>query len=136
MSAAAAPVIRIEAPNESPDLSVTIAAVALVLLVAAAISFLAIRYLNWAMATRRFCTRVLFAGALPICIVLGLMIALDLSRGALLPWAVANLSRIPTEGRLMLVGMLASGVGLSWLIARRHDRRLLVQAKNDMAVFQ
>lgn len=136
MSAAAAPTVIIEPQSDTPDLSVAISAVALILLAVAAISFLAVRYLNWAMSPRRFWTRVLFAGALPTCILIGLLIALDLSRGVDILWAFANLSRIPTEGRLMLSGMLTAGIGLSWLMARRHDRRLLRRAEDDLSAFR
>lgn len=136
MSVAADQSITIEPRDDTSDLSVAISAVALVLLAVAAISFLAIRYLNWAMAPRRFWTRILFAGALPCGIVVGLMIALELSRGVDFPWAIANLSRIPTEGRMLMLGMLATGLGLSWLVAHRHDKRLRLRAEHDLGVFQ
>jgi hypothetical protein len=136
MSAVAERTIMIEPQDSGSDLSVLITALALVLLASAAISFLGIRYLNWAIAPRRFWTRILFAGALPCAIVLGLMVALELSRGVGLPWAITNLSRIPTEGRLVMTGMLAMGLGLSWLVARRHDKRLRLRAENDLGVFR
>ena len=136
MNANAEQTIVLEPRNEPSEPLVAISAVAVVLLVAAAISFLAIRYLNWAMAPRRFWTRVMFAGTLPSGIVVGLMISLDLSRGVDLPWAIANLSRIPAEGRLLLLGMLATGLGLSWQLARRCDKLLRLRVENDLGVFR
>jgi hypothetical protein len=136
MSASGEPAIIIKPQADEPGAAAYLSAAALIVLAVAAISYLAVRYLNWAMAPRRFWTRVLFAGTLPTGILIGLLIALELSRGANVVGAVANLSRIPSEGRLMIAGMLAFGIGVAWLVARRRDRREARRANAVIEAFE
>jgi hypothetical protein len=136
MSFAAKPVVIVDRKEEASEAFAVVSATALTLVIVVAISYAAIRYLNWAMAPRRFWVRVLCAGVLPTAIVIGLLISLDLSRGVSFIMAFSNLARVPVEGRLLMSAMLLTGLGVSWLTARRRDQREARHREEEVGAFR
>lgn len=136
MTAAAKPVIVVDSNEDSSEALAAVSATALILVAVVAISFAAIRYLNWAMAPRRFWTRVVCAGILPTAILVGLLVWLDISRGVSVIKAFANLARVPVQGRLMMFAMLLTGLGVSWLTARRRDKREALRLEEQVGAFE
>lgn len=137
------------AAAQAPGLSVTIAPAAagpsmlsmmagigIMMLVAALISWLAARYLIWAMAPRGFLLRVAVAGALPVAILILLLVAVGIWQAQDIAAAVASLARVPLRGWAMLFAMLVTGQGVSWLTAMRRKRRDRQQADATLRVFQ
>jgi hypothetical protein len=136
MSVAAKPVVIVDRKEDASEAFAAVSATALTFVTVVAISYAAIRYLNWAMAPRRFWVRVLCAGALPTAMVIGLLVSLDLSRGVSFMIAIANLARVPVEGRLMMSAMLLTGLGVSWLTARRRDQREARRLEEEVGAFR
>jgi hypothetical protein len=110
--------------------------VAFVMAVSALISWLAARYLIWAMAPRRFRLRVAMGGILPVGILIGVIVMLGISRGQDVMAALAALGRVPTSGKLLMLTMLGTGLSVSWLTARRHHRRAVRGLSSDIEAFQ
>lgn len=137
------------AAAQAPDLSVTVAPAAagpsmlsmmtgigIMMLVAALISWLAARYLIWAMAPRGFRLRVAVAGALPVTILILLLVAVGIWQAQDITAAIASLERVPPRGWAMLLAMLVTGLGVSWLTAMRRKRRDWQQTDATLKVFQ
>ena len=135
-SGAPTAVIRVERVPDEPMIPVGVSAVVMTLLVVTLISWLAARYLNWAMAPRRFRLRVAAAGVLPVGILIAVIVAAGMSSEPSIAAAAGSLSRIPSEGRLLMLAMLITGLAVSWSRAwrrRNHDER---QANAALEVFQ
>lgn len=106
------------------------------MLVAALISWAAARYLIWAMAPRGFRLRVAVAGALPVTILILLLVAVGIWQAQDITAVGASLARVPLRGWAMLLAMLVTGLGVSWVTAMRRKRRDSQQADATLRVFQ
>lgn len=135
-SLAPAAVIRVERAPDEPLIAVGVTAVIVTLLVVALISWLAARYLNWAMASRRFRLRVAAAGVLPVGLLIAVILAAGISNELSFAAAARSLSRIPSEGRLLMLAMLFTGVAVSWITARRRRNRDARKTNAALEVFQ
>ncbi|WP_066530099.1 hypothetical protein [Erythrobacter sp. CCH5-A1] len=113
-----------------------VTAIGIMMLVAALISWLAARYLIWAMAPRGFWLRVAVAGGLPVTILILLLVAVGIWQAQDYKAAVASLARVPLRGWAMLFAMLVTGMGVSWLTAMRRKRRDRQQTDATLRVFQ
>ncbi|RNJ63206.1 MAG: hypothetical protein EDM03_01925 [Porphyrobacter sp. IPPAS B-1204] len=129
-------VLSFEPPANEPSLLLGAIGFGSIILVAAVVSWLAARYLAWAMAPRRFWLRVAIAGALPVSIIIGVFVAVDLSRGHDILSAVARLGRVTLIGQLLMLALLLTGMGTSWLTALRRRRRDLGRAHAAYEIFQ
>jgi hypothetical protein len=140
LSAAAtqAPIVtaRLEPPAREPSVVLGIAGFSSILLVGALVSWLAARYLAWVMAPRGFRLRVAVAGALPVGIATGLIVSIGLARGQDVLSAVAVLGRATLIGKLLMLGLLLTGLGASWLTALRRKRRDLQHANATHEIFK
>jgi hypothetical protein len=136
MSAAAtqAPEIRVEIapPSDERKVSSEVLAIGFVLFITALIAWSAARYLNWAMAPRGFWTRVVTAGILPVGMLILVMVAASVAQGTDLLMAIAALGNMPNSGRLLLLGMSITGLGVAWTTAKRREWR--DDARNNAAI--
>ena len=129
-------VIRVERAPDEPFIPVGVTAVITTLLIVALISWLAARYLNWAVAPRRFRLRVAVAGALPVGILIALILAARFSNEGSFAAAVSSLARISYGGWLLMLAMLLIGVAVSWSTARRRRNRDARKVSAALEVFQ
>lgn len=129
-----APEVRLEIapPEDEPKVSSEVYAVGFVLLITALIAWVAARYLNWAIAPRGFWTRVVTAGILPIGMLILLMVAVRVAQGTDLLAAIAALGKMPDSGKMMILGMLLTGLGVAWTTAKRREWR--DNARNNAAI--
>lgn len=129
-----APEVRLEIapPEDEPEVSSEVYAVGFVLLITALIAWGAARYLNWAMAPRGFWMRVVTAGVLPVAILIIVMVAVRVAQGTDLLMAIAALSKMPDSGKLMILGMSLTGLGVAWITAKRREWR--DNARNNAAI--
>lgn len=128
--------MSLDPPANEPSLLLGLIGFGSIILVAAVVSWLAARYLAWAWAPRRFRLRVATAGALPLCIYVGLIIALNLARGDDILLALARLGRATLIGQLLMLALLLTGMGASWLTASRRKRRELSRDHAAYEIFQ
>ncbi|TAD81724.1 MAG: hypothetical protein EAY70_04460 [Sphingomonadales bacterium] len=115
---------------------IVVTGVGFVLSVAALVSWLAARYLNWAMAPRRFGLRVAAAGALPVAMLMAVIVMVGISRGQGITSAVGALGRVPSGGKLLMLAMLGTGLGVSWLTAMRRNRREARRVNDAVEAFE
>lgn len=137
-AAATPPELTVTVPSASaePSMLTVATGVAFIVAVSALISWLAARYLIWAMAPRGFRLRVTMAGVFPVGILIGVILMLGISRGQSIVTAIAGLGRIPISGKLLMLTMLGTGLGVSWLTATRYHRRTVRGLSSDIEAFQ
>jgi hypothetical protein len=140
MSAAVqqAPIVtaRLDPARDEALISVAVTGVGMSLLVAAGVSWGAVRYLNWAMAPRRFRLRVAFAGSLPVAILAAVIVFVGMASGRSPVSALVGLANVPGMGKLLVFGMWLTGLGVAWMTATRRDRRLAIRASDVVEVFE
>lgn len=134
-AATQAPDLAVEVDNE-PSMLTVLTGIGFMLLAAALVSWLAARYLNWAMVPRWFLLRVVAAGVMPVGVLLALIVMVRIWQGEGVMSAVAAIGRIPSTGKLLMLGMLGTGLGVSWLTAMRRNRREARQVTAAIEAFE
>ena len=119
-----------------PSMQSIVMGIGIMMLIASLISWLAARYLIWAMAPRGFMLRVAAAGALPVMILILILVMVGIWETPSVAAAVASLERVPQRGWAMLLAMLVTGLGVSWLTALRRKRHDSRQASAALEVFE
>jgi hypothetical protein len=119
-----------------PSMLSTVTGIVIMMLVASLIAWLAARYLIWAMAPRRIRLRVAVAGALPVTMLIFLLVTVGMWKSPSITTAVSSLERVPIRGWVMLLAMLLTGLGVSWLTAKRRMLRDSRSASATLEVFQ